>query len=72
MNREASATPSYLDVRDDKLVLAFNRLPAGPHTYYYLVRAVTPGSYQQPGANVECMYDPKVRANVLPSHVEVK
>lgn len=69
---EASATPSYLDVRDDKLVLAFNRLPAGPHTYYYLVRAVTPGSYQQPGANVECMYDPKVRANVLPSHVEVK
>jgi uncharacterized protein YfaS (alpha-2-macroglobulin family) len=68
----SSSTPSYLDVRDDRLVLAFRKLPAGPHTYYYLVRAVTPGAYQQPGAVVECMYDAKIRANLLPATVEVK
>ena len=68
----SSETPSYLDVRDDRLVLAFNKLPAGAHTYYYLVRAVTPGTYQQPGAAAECMYDPKVRANTAPAAVEVK
>lgn len=67
-----SSTPSYLDVRDDRLVLAFNKLPQGSHTVRYLVRAVTPGAYQQPGALAECMYDPKIRANVLPSAVEVK
>lgn len=68
----ASATPSYLDVRDDRLVLAFNNLPEGNHTFRYLVRAVTPGTYQQPGALVECMYDAKVRANILPVSIEVK
>jgi uncharacterized protein YfaS (alpha-2-macroglobulin family) len=68
----ASATPSYLDVRDDRLVLAFNKLPEGSHTFRYLVRAVTPGAYQQPGAVVECMYDAKVRANLLPTNLEVK
>jgi len=68
----ASSTPSYLDVRDDRLVLAFNKLPGGKHTFRYLVRAVTPGSYQQPGATAECMYDAKVHANLALSHVEVK
>lgn len=68
----SSATPNYLDVRDDRLVLAFNNLPSGPHTYYYLVRAVTPGTFQQPGATAECMYDAKARANTAAGKVEVK
>lgn len=67
----ASTTPSYLDVRDDRLVMAFDRLPSGKHTFRYLVRAVTPGSYQVPGAVVECMYDAKVRAQLAPGRALV-
>lgn len=68
----ASATPSYLDVRDDRLVLAFNKLPSGKHTFRYLVRAVTPGTYQQPGATAECMYDAALHAHLATTQVEVK
>ncbi|HQH53759.1 MAG TPA: MG2 domain-containing protein [Candidatus Hydrogenedentes bacterium] len=66
--------PSYVDVRDDRIVLAFNNLEskAEGHRYYYVVRAVTPGAYQAPSATAECMYDASVRAANAVSNVEVK
>ena len=65
--------PSYVDVRDDR-ILAFNNLEskAEGHRYYYVVRAVTPGAYQAPSATAECMYDASVRAANAVSNVEVK
>lgn len=66
--------PSYVDVRDDRIVLAFNSLPkkTKSHRYYYVVRAVTPGSYQAPAATAECMYDASIRAATPMGRVEVK
>ena len=58
-----SARASYVDVRDDRLVLAFDRLDQGTHRFHYVVRAVTPGEFQHPGVVAECMYDASVRAN---------
>ncbi|MCP4639153.1 MAG: hypothetical protein GY851_01900 [bacterium] len=55
------ATPSYVDIRDDRLVLAFDHLKRGQHRFYYVVRAVTPGTYQYPAVEAECMYDATVR-----------
>ena len=48
--------PNFVDIRDDRVVAAFNRLSRGTHRYYYVVRTVTPGTFKQPGANAECMY----------------
>ena len=68
------SNPSYVDVRDDRIVLAFNTLRSKStgHRYYYVVRAVTPGAYQAPAATAECMYDASVRAATSMGHVEVK
>ncbi len=49
--------PSYIDVRDDRLIAAFDNLKSGTQKYYYAVRTVNAGTFRQPGANAECMYD---------------
>lgn len=61
-----AVTPAYLEVRDDRLVLAFDRLEEGEHHFYYAVRAVTPGNFQYPSVTAECMYEPQIRATSLP------
>jgi uncharacterized protein YfaS (alpha-2-macroglobulin family) len=67
-----SIVASYLDVRDDRIVVALDKLPEGEHHLYYVVRAVTPGAYQRPAATAECMYDGNVHANTVTSRIEVK
>ena len=57
----SSVTPEHMDVRDDRMVLAFDKLDKGRHTYHYIVRAVTPGEYDYPAAQAECMYDAAIR-----------
>lgn len=69
---DGAATPAYLEIRDDRLVVAFDALEAGAHHFYYLVRAVTPGSFQYPPVHAECMYDPAVRGTSMPGSVEIK
>jgi uncharacterized protein YfaS (alpha-2-macroglobulin family) len=68
----AGVTPTFLEVRDDRLVLAFDKLRAGEHHFYYAVRAVTPGTFRQPAAVSECMYDPTVRAATVDTTVKVE
>lgn len=65
-------TPSYLEVRDDRLILAFDELSGGGHDYYYAVRAVTPGRFARPGIVAECMYDAEVHASGPPQTIEIK
>lgn len=67
-----AVAPSYLEVRDDRLVLAFNALSKGHHGFYYIVNAVTPGKFQYPAVEAECMYDASVRGNSAVSAIEVK
>ena len=70
--KNAGVTPSFLEVRDDRLVLAFDKLDAGEHHFYYAVRAVSPGTFRQPAAVSECMYDPTVRAATVDTTVKVE
>uniref|UniRef100_I2Q3J9 Large extracellular alpha-helical protein n=1 Tax=Desulfovibrio sp. U5L TaxID=596152 RepID=I2Q3J9_9BACT len=59
---EPKAEPAALDLRDDR-VLLFTDLPdAKWHTFYALVRAVTPGVFTLPPAQAEAMYAPELRA----------
>jgi hypothetical protein len=63
MEADEKASSSYLDLRDDR-VLLFTALPDNkPHFYYALLRAVTPGTFTLPPPQAEAMYAPELRAS---------
>ena len=53
--------PAHTEFRDDRFVAAFDREPdqAAFFTVAYMVRAVSPGRYVHPAAQVEDMYRPE-------------
>jgi uncharacterized protein YfaS (alpha-2-macroglobulin family) len=53
--------PAHTEYRDDRFVVAFDRKPDQPafFTVAYMVRAVSPGTYVHPPAQVEDMYRPE-------------
>lgn len=57
-------TAAHQEFRSDRFVAAVERTADDPAGFQlgYLVRAVTPGTYAQPPASVEDMYDPSRRA----------
>lgn len=48
--------PDYMDVRDDRLNL-FTSVNSRPKTFYYMVRAVSPGTYQLGPVQADAMYN---------------
>ncbi|OLP60449.1 hypothetical protein BJF93_14390 [Xaviernesmea oryzae] len=56
--------PAHTEFRNDRFVAAFDRTAgeAGSYSVAYVVRAVTPGTYEQPAASVEDMYRPQFSA----------
>jgi len=64
---------AHTEFRSDRFVAAFNR-SAGDNreiTLAYVVRAVTPGTYDHPAANVEDMYRPQFSARTATGRMEV-
>jgi uncharacterized protein YfaS (alpha-2-macroglobulin family) len=57
---ENAGTPVHTEFRDDRFTAAFDRTNSNPavFTVAYLVRAVSPGDYVLPQAEVEDMYRP--------------
>ncbi len=51
-----AATPTALDVRDDRINL-FVDLVSSKQTYYYAVRAVSPGNYKMGPVSADAMYN---------------
>ena len=53
--------PAHVEYRDDRFVAAFDRETDQPafFTVAYMVRAVSPGRYVHPSAQVEDMYRPE-------------
>jgi Large extracellular alpha-helical protein len=51
-----ASTPTALDVRDDRINL-FLDLRSGRQTYYYAVRAVSPGIYHMGPVSADAMYN---------------
>jgi alpha-2-macroglobulin len=49
----------YQTIYKDKIVAYSDRLDAGVYTLHYLVRAVTPGTFQWPGAEAHLQYAPE-------------
>jgi uncharacterized protein YfaS (alpha-2-macroglobulin family) len=66
--------PAHTEFRNDRFVAAFNRT-AGDNreiTLAYVVRAVTPGTYDHPAAQVEDMYRPQFSARTASGKMEVR
>ncbi len=70
-----AASPSRLELRDDRLVLVFDHLPATPaeqkHYFYYAIEPVTSGSFQHPPLAAEAMYDATINGASAPGRVDV-
>jgi uncharacterized protein YfaS (alpha-2-macroglobulin family) len=60
---QSAATPEYLDIRDDRVNVYTNfRGGKRQQTFYYAVRAVSPGSFVHPPVVAEAMYDGNYRS----------
>ncbi len=65
--------PEHVEIRDDKLIVAFPPLHRlSVYSYICTVRAVTRGDFEFPGAYIEDMYNPEVFARMATERIEVK
>jgi uncharacterized protein YfaS (alpha-2-macroglobulin family) len=71
--RAYAADVKHEEFRDDRYVAALNLMQGQQAHVFYLVRAVSPGSYVVPPATVEDMYRPQLRgvAKSVPARVTV-
>ncbi|MEE9374979.1 MAG: alpha-2-macroglobulin family protein [Rhizobiaceae bacterium] len=69
---ENSAT--HTEFRNDKFIASFKRSRGGSDTFTaaYIVRAVSPGTYHHPAAQVEDMYRPHLSARTATGWMQVK
>ena len=68
----ATLQPTYVQVLDDSASFFYDdELPAGTYDLYFRTRAQAPGSYVQPAARAELMYDAAVRGNSAGARIQV-
>jgi uncharacterized protein YfaS (alpha-2-macroglobulin family) len=63
--------PTYVGFLDDSVSFYYNALPKGTYDFYFRTRAQVPGSFIQPPALAELMYDGAVRGIGAGARVEV-
>ncbi|HEX7527993.1 MAG TPA: alpha-2-macroglobulin, partial [Thermoanaerobaculia bacterium] len=63
--------PTYMKFLDDRVSYFYDTLPAGTYDFRFRTRAATAGSYVQPPAKSELMYDAAVRGNSNGARIEV-
>ena len=59
---DRAAWITHKELRDDRVDVFYDHLPAGSYSFEYFARATTAGTYVAPAATVEQMYRPEVRA----------
>jgi alpha-2-macroglobulin len=62
----------HVERHDDRVQLFATRLSEGRHTFSYIVRATTAGTFRTAPAHVEEMYEPEVFGRTATAIVEVK
>ncbi|AFY36746.1 alpha-2-macroglobulin domain protein [[Leptolyngbya] sp. PCC 7376] len=62
----------YQKIYKDKVIAYGDRLDAGVYNLHYLVRAVTPGNFDYPGAEVSLQYNPETFGRSTSSQLQVK
>jgi hypothetical protein len=66
-----SLQPTYAAYLDDEVTFYYDTLPKGTFDFYFRTRAATEGSFQQPAARAEAMYDGAVRGNSPGARLEI-
>ncbi len=61
----------YQQIYRDKVVAYGDLLDAGVYSLHYLVRSVTPGTFEWPGAQVHLQYAPEEFGRSASSSLEV-
>jgi len=51
---------THVERYDDRVALFADAMPAGIHSYTYLVRCIHAGTFVLPSTGAECMYEPEV------------
>ncbi|QND49250.1 hypothetical protein HB780_27420 [Rhizobium lusitanum] len=66
--------PAHVEFRNDRFVAAFDQSSGSDRdlSFAYVVRAVTPGTYDHPAASVEDMYRPQFSARTAMGRMEVQ
>ncbi len=64
-------TFDHSDLRDDRMLLFADHLPAGVYTYSYTARATTIGEFHLPPIKAEAMYEPERFGHSSSSRVRV-
>jgi alpha-2-macroglobulin len=65
-------TPSYAAFMDDYVAYFYDSLPAGTYDFYFRTRASTSGSFIQPPAKAEMMYDSAVFGNTPGARINIE
>lgn len=70
-NGSLTLQPSYVSFADDQMAYYYDSLPKGSYHFYFRTRATIPGSYIQPAAYAEMMYDETVNGNSYGARIVV-
>jgi len=63
---------THTEMQDDRVVLFADYLEQGEHTYSYVARATTAGTFEHPPAEAEMMYQPETRGHTATGTVVVE
>jgi hypothetical protein len=64
--------PTYVAFLDDQVAFYYDTLPAGTFDFHFRTRATVPGSFAQPAARAEMMYDASVVGGSVGARVTVE
>lgn len=68
---KTTSTGSYSAFYDDRIVYYFEQMPPGTYDFYFRVRATTEGSFTQPPARAELMYQQNIYGNSPGTEIKV-
>lgn len=63
---------NHTEKHDDKVLLFADYLTRGEHTYTYIARATTPGTFVHPPVQTELMYQPEINGRTNSGKLEIK
>ena len=63
---------THTEMQDDRVLLFADYLEPGEHTYSYVARATTAGTFEHPPAEAEMMYRPETRGHTATGTVVVE
>ena len=65
-------TPSYAAYLDDQVAFYYDSLPKGNYDFYFRSRASIPGSFIQPAAYAQMMYQDAVNGNSAGARIQIE